>query len=263
MDSSEIEELVRAFALCAAFAEEGGFDGVELHGAHGNLIHQFLSPLTNHRMDEYGGRLDNRLRFAMEVVRAVRGRVGQGFVVGMRISGDEFVEGGLDLEQMKEAARRLTAEGQVDYLNVEQQHLFRPGKHGEPHAVHVLPAGTVFAHLGRRSRARRACRCWVWGGINTPELAEKLLAEGKTDLIGMVRELIADPRLPEKAKTGAVEQIRPCIGCMQSCIGRRTKGIHITCIHNPVTGREAIWGQIEAAPGGEVGVGGGWRAGRA
>ena len=114
MDSSEIEELVRAFAMCAAFAEEGGFDGVELHGAHGNLIHQFLSPLTNHRTDEYGGGLDNRLRFAMEVVRAVRGRVGRGFVVGMRISGDEFVDGGLDLEQMKEAARRLTAEGQVE-----------------------------------------------------------------------------------------------------------------------------------------------------
>ena len=78
MDSLEIEELVKAFALCAAFAEEGGFDGVELHGAHGNLIHQFLSPLTNHRADEYGGGLDNRLRFAMEVVRAVRGRVGRG-----------------------------------------------------------------------------------------------------------------------------------------------------------------------------------------
>ena len=246
MDSSEIEELVRAFAMCAAFAEEGGFDGVELHGAHGNLIHQFLSPLTNHRTDEYGGGLDNRLRFSMEVVRAVRGRVGRGFVVGIRISGDEFVDGGLDLEQMKEAARRLTAEGQVDYLNVSNSTYSDLGSMAN-HMPSMYYRPAPFAHVWEGIKSAVSVPVLGMGRINTPGLAEKLLSEGKTDLIGMVRELIADPRLPEKAMAGAVEEIRPCIGCMQSCIGRRTKGNYITCIHNPVTGREWKWGEISPA----------------
>ena len=246
MDVDEIAELVRAFADCAVLAEEGGFDGVELHGAHGNLIHQFLSPLTNRRTDEYGGGLDNRLRFAMEVVREVRSRVGREFVVGMRISGDEFVSGGLDLEQMKEVARRLSGEGPLDYLNVSNSTYSDLGSMAN-HMPSMYYQPAPFAHVWEGIKGAVDVPVLGMGRITTPDLAENLLAQGKTDLIGMVRELISDPRLPEKARSGAVEEIRPCIGCMQSCIGRRMKGQHITCIHNPVTGREEEWGQINPA----------------
>ncbi len=246
MDVDEIAELVQAFAECAALAEEGGFDGVELHGAHGNLIHQFLSPLTNYRMDEYGGGLENRLRFAMEVTKAVRGRVGRGFVVGMRISGDEFVTGGLDLEQMKEIARLLSGEGRLDYLNVSNSTYSDLGSMAN-HMPSMYYEPAPFARIWEGIKGAASVPVLGMGRITTPELAEDLLAEGKTDLIGMVRELISDPRLPEKAMSGAVEEIRPCIGCMQSCIGRRMKGQYITCIHNPVTGREGDWGAIKPA----------------
>ena len=246
MDADEIVELVRSFAECAALAEEGGFDGVELHGAHGNLIHQFLSPLTNQRTDEYGGGLENRLRFAMEVMRAVRARVGREFVVGMRISGDEFVPGGLHLEQMKEIARRLSGEGPLDYLNVSNSTYSDLGSMAN-HMPSMYYRPAPFAHVWEGIKGAVSVPVLGMGRITTPNLAERLLAERKTDLIGMVRELIADPRLPEKAWSGAVEEIRPCIGCMQSCIGRRMKGQHITCIHNPVTGREGKWGRITPA----------------
>ena len=246
MDTEEIAELVGAFAECAALAKEGGFDGVELHGAHGNLIHQFLSPLTNLRADEYGGGLDNRLRFATEVVNSVRGRVGREFVVGMRISGDEFVPGGLDLEQMKVVARRLTAGGLLDYLNVSNSTYSDLGSMANHMpSMYYLPA--QFSHIWKGIKDAVAVPVLGMGRINSPELAENLLSEGKADLIGMVRELIADPRLPEKARSGVADKIRPCIGCMQSCIGRRTKGLYITCIHNPVTGREREWSEIAPA----------------
>lgn len=246
MDVDEITELVQAFADCAALAEEGGLDGVELHGAHGNLIHQFLSPLTNRRTDDYGGSLDNRLRFAMEATKAVRGRVGRGLVVGMRISGDEFVAGGLDLEQMKEIARRLSSEGLLDYLNVSNSTYSDLGSMAN-HMPSMYYKPAPFSHVWQGIKEAVSVPVLGMGRITTPDLAEQLLAEGKTDLIGMVRELIADPRLPEKAWAGAVEEIRPCIGCMQSCIGRRMKGQYITCIHNPVTGREARWAQAVPA----------------
>ena len=258
MDTGEIAELVRSFADCAELAREGGFDGVELHGAHGNLIHQFLSPLTNLRADEYGGELENRLRFAMEVIRAVRDRVRQGFVVGMRISGDEFVDGGLDLEQMKEIARRLSREGLLDYLNVSNSTYSDLGSMAN-HMPSMYYQPASFARIWEGIKGAVSVPVLGMGRITTPDLAEQLLAEGKTDLIGMVRELIADPRLPEKARLGMAGEIRPCIGCMQSCIGRRMKGQYITCIHNPVTGREGEWGQINPATKGKsvLVVGGG------
>ena len=258
MDTGEIAELVRCFADCAALAQEGGFDGVELHGAHGNLIHQFLSPLTNRRTDEYGGGLENRLRFAVEVVRAVRARVGRGFVVGMRISGDEFVAQGLDLEQMKVIAKRMSGEGLVDYLNVSNSTYSDLGSMAN-HMPSMYYQPAPFAHVWEGIRSAVDVPVLGMGRITTPDLAERLLADGKADLIGMVRELISDPHLPEKARLGAVEEIRPCIGCMQSCIGRRMKGQYITCIHNPVTGREGEWGQIKAAsrPKSVLVVGGG------
>ena len=182
----------------------------------------------------------------MEVTRAVRARVGREFVVGMRISGDEFVPGGLDLEQMKEIARRLSAEARLDYLNVSNSTYSDLGSMAN-HMPSMYYQPAPFAHVWEGIKSAVNVPVLGMGRITTPDLAERLLADGKTDLIGMVRELIADPRLPEKARSGAIDEIRPCIGCMQSCIGRRMKGQHITCIHNPVTGREGKWGQITPA----------------
>ena len=118
MDEDEIMEIVRAFGRSAAIGKEGGMDGVELHGGHGNLIHQFMSPWANQRDDHYGGSTENRLKFANEVIGEVRRNTGNDFVVGMRISGDEFVPGGLTLDDMQGIARTLAATGQIDYFNV-------------------------------------------------------------------------------------------------------------------------------------------------
>ena len=206
-----------------------------------------MSPITNRRTDEYGGGLENRLRFALEVSAAVRSRVGPGFVVGMRISGDEFLEGGLDLEQMKLAAGRLTQDGLLDYLNVSNSTYSDLGSMAK-HMPSMYHRPAQFSHIWQGIRDAVDVPVLGMGRVTTPQLAEELLHGGKADLIGMVRELIADPRLPEKARTGRVDEIRPCIGCMQSCIGRRMKGLAITCIHNPVTGREGEWGDVTPAP---------------
>ncbi|MCH8088101.1 MAG: FAD-dependent oxidoreductase [Chloroflexi bacterium] len=240
MDPEEIAELVEAFAGSAALAREGGMDGVELHGGHGNLIHQFFSPLSNQRSDRYGGSVENRARFALEIIDAVRRAVGDDMVVGMRISADEFRPGGLDLAQMQETSRLLTAAGRLDYLNVSNSTYSDLGSMANHIPSMYLPPA-AFSHLWAGIKEAVDVPVLGIGRINSPHLAEEVLAQGKADLIGMVRELIADPKLPNKARDGRADDIRPCIACLESCLGRRTKGKFITCIHHPETGREEEW----------------------
>ncbi len=239
MEEEEIAELIEAFARCAGYLREGGFDGVELHSSHGYLIQQFFSPLSNARTDRWGGSLENRMRFAFEVIAAVRRAVGRDFVVGMRLAADEFVPGGLTTEDTQEIARRLAATGELDYLSVSA------GMGQTPFLItcdmNFPPASQAYL-AGLIKQAVGSLPVFASQRINDPLLAERILAEGQADMVGMTRALICDPELPRKAKAGQLEDIRACIACNQNCIGRVMQSKPIGCIQNAAVGREREWG---------------------
>ena len=254
----EIREIIDAFAAAAIRVRSGGLDGIELHGAHGNLIQQFLSPLTNKREDEYGGSAENRLRFALQVVGAVRRAVGPDFVVGIRISAQEDHPGGLTLPAMQGFVPTLVAAGGLNYVSVtsgSDSTSWSLAHHYAPMYVSSQPA----RHLARTMKQAVSVPILVAGRIVDPRDAEAILAEGDADLVGMTRALIADRDLPVKARRGELNDIRPCVGANEGCLGRLMRGLPITCIHDPTSGREGELGPLLRAgvPQRVVVVGGG------
>src|SRR6266851_7662386 len=180
MEPEDIREVVEWWGRCAVLSREGGFDGTEVHISHSYLLHQFLSPVYNKRTDEYGGSFENRLRFAREVIAAVRDRVGADWVVGVRISLSDFIPGGLGIEDAVRVARELEAEGQIDYVNVTAagyHNIFlaiQPSD--EPDGYLVELAAQVKAGVARLP-------VFTVGGIKDPALAEEILASGKADMV--------------------------------------------------------------------------------
>lgn len=234
----EIGELVAAFAAAAGRALAAGFDGVEVHAGHGYLLQQFLSPWSNHRTDGYGGDLDGRMRMLVEVLRAVRAQVPRSAVMGLRISADEFVPGGLDVPQMQEVATRVRDLGVIDYLSVSHGSYAAPATFVPDASFGRLP----FVHLTRAIKAVVPDLPVVAvGSIVTPDEAEQILAAGDADLVGMTRAHISDPHLMAKVLEGRPEQIRQCVLCNQGCFGRLLKGVDISCLQNPAVGREEAW----------------------
>ncbi len=235
MEIEDIRECVAYFAKSAIHVVEGGFDGIELQLGHSSLIRQFLSPATNFREDEYGGSFENRLRFCLEVIDAVRQAVGTGFTLGIRLNADEMhPKGGLTLEDTKKIAACLEAAGQLDFLDLSL---------GTFHnlylvegSMHTPLAYTVPLSAGIRSVVNLPVYCT--NRINDPHLAEKILEDGQGDMINMVRALIADPELPNKAREGRDDDIRQCIACNQGCIGRMGLGYTIGCMQTPAAGNE-------------------------
>jgi len=239
MDEEEIGELIDAYARCAGYVRDGGFDGVELHASHGYLIQQFFSLLSNVRSDRWGGSLENRMRFAFEVIGAVRRAVGSDFVLGIRLSADEFVPGGLTTDDTQEIARRLVATGQLDYVSVSA------GMGQTPFLITCdmnFPPGSQAYLAGLIKQAVGSTPVFASQRINDPILAERILAEGQADMVGMTRALLCDPELPRKARAGQLDDIRACIGCNQNCIGRVMQSKSIGCIQNAAVGREREWG---------------------
>ncbi|MBI5604084.1 MAG: mycofactocin system FadH/OYE family oxidoreductase 2 [Deltaproteobacteria bacterium] len=239
MELEDIRECLSFFARSAIHAQEGGFDGIEIQIGHSSLIRQFLSPATNFRMDEYGGTFENRLRFCLEVIQAVRQAVGADFILGVRLNADEMhPRGGLTLEDAQAIARRLEATGQLDFMDLSLGTFFNlflvEG------SMHTPLAYTVPLSAAIRSVINLPVFCT--NRINDPHLAEKILADGQADLIGMVRALICDPELPNKAREGRTEDIRNCIACNQGCIGRMGLGYLLGCVHNPAVGQEKFLG---------------------
>ena len=229
-----IRAVVQAFAEAAERAKVAGFDAVELHGAHGYLIAQFLSPLDNLRGDEYGGRLRNRARFALEVVDACRKRVGD-FPLIFRFSADEYAPGGFTLEEAKELAPWL-AEAGVDALHVSAG-CYRSLPSG---AIMIPPMGYpggVFLHLARAVKAVVRVPVIAVGRIHDPEIAEMAVREGHADMVALGRQLIADPEWPRKVREGRTDEIRPCIAC-NTCVDGMREGDRIKCLVNPWAGRE-------------------------
>ena len=234
LSQEEIQKITDAFGEAARRVREAGADGVEIHMAHGYLLNQFLSPFSNQRTDEYGGDPNRRMRTALEVLRTVRNRVGSDFLVLCRLSADEYVEGGLKLEDSKEIAKALERNG-ADALHVSAC-VAASGYLNHP--PYYADEG-IFAHLAQGIKSVVSIPVIAVGRIRTPELANQILEEEKADLISMGRALIADPDLPSKASQGGTEEIIPCISCNR-CILSIRKGA-LQCAVNPETGREGIF----------------------
>lgn len=241
MTVSEIQEIIEYFALSARYAKQGHMDGVEIHGAHGYLIQQFMSPWSNYRVDDYGGSIENRLRFAREVIDAVRKEVGSDFVVGFRLSGEEFTEGGLDITQMTGISRMLQDTGQLDYLSVSQSNY-------NPHSFQTMIPDMHFEHapFTYLSAAIKDSvddiPVFTVGRILDPVKAEEILASGAADMVGMTRAHIADPEIVKKAQKNRVEDIRLCIACNQGCADQIHKRNTMSCLQNPAVGLERTRG---------------------
>lgn len=237
MTSEYVWFIINAFARAAGRMAEAGLDGVELTASHGMLIAQFLNPLTNNRTDEFGGSPGNRFRFVIEMLKATRQAVGADKIIGMRISADEMEPGGLDETAWLQICRRLNEEPELDYLNVTTGSMM--GLAGSVHVVPPMqmPHGYVAPQAGAiKQQVRKPV--FVAGRINQPQIAEQIIASGQADMCAMTRALISDPDMPNKAMAGCLDDIRACIACNQACIGHYHMGVRISCIQNPVSGRE-------------------------
>jgi 2,4-dienoyl-CoA reductase (NADPH2) len=236
VDQAEIDEIIAGYAMVAEHCAEGGFDGIELQCSHSSIVRGFLSPATNKRTDAYGGSLANRTRLLTEIVAAVRRVIGNRLALGVRICGDELIEGGTTIDDAVEIARIVEATGHVDYINtsigVATASLFMIEA-----SMHIPPGYALFIP----SALRKAVDLPVVGvgRFKDPLQAERALAEGHCDLVGVVRGQIADPDFAAKARAGATDEIRLCLSCNQECVGRMGLNRWLGCIENPRTGREA------------------------
>lgn len=247
MSKALIADVVAGYCSAARRLTEAGLDGIEILASMGYLVCQFLNPTINTRTDEYGGSFDNRLRFLREVLIAVRAEIGKSRVLGIRVSGDEMTDGGLDLATMVAVCKAIEADGLIDYVSVIAGSSASPGGW-----IHVFPPMAIpHGYVAPQAAAIKAvvrCPVMVAGRINQPQTAEEVLAKGEADMVGMVRALIADPELPNKARCGRSDDIRACVGCNQACVGHRLSLFGVSCIQNPVTGREVRYGMQAKAP---------------
>ncbi|MEM2179159.1 MAG: FAD-dependent oxidoreductase, partial [Candidatus Methanomethylicaceae archaeon] len=228
----EIEELIELFAKAAERAKIAGFEAIELHGAHGYLIGQFLSPLTNRRTDKYGGDINGRARFAIEIVRRIKEKLGENFPLIFRISGDEYINGGLDIEETKIISKLLEKEG-VNALHISA------GAYETRHwtsAPMCIPRGHL-VYLAEKIKQIVNIPVITVGRINDLYLAEDIIKNKKADLVSMGRALIADPEIINKTLNGKIENIRRCIACNR-CLSRLDEKLHISCTVNPIAGKE-------------------------
>jgi 2,4-dienoyl-CoA reductase-like NADH-dependent reductase (Old Yellow Enzyme family) len=235
MTQRDIRDVVAGFAKAAGHAKEAGCAGIEIHGAQGHLIQEFISPFSNVRTDEYGGSMKNRVRFAVEIVQAIRDKVGADMTLGYRMGVHEFWAGALDVEQSKEAAILLDELGMIDYFSLAQGN-FNTLDYHLPDA-HFAPV--PFIDLQSQFKPVLKAPVAASGRITMPEQAERIIAGGQADMVGMSRALVADPEWPVKAQAGQVEQIRQCIGCMK-CWVWVTEAKPLRCAINPTVGQELV-----------------------
>ncbi len=235
LTKDEIIELVDAFAASALRCKKAGFDFVEIHGAHGYLINQFLSPNANQRTDAYGGTFENRARFYLEVLEAIKSRCGKDFTVGARINADDYIEGGWTPEDANRLVPMLEKAG-ADYLHVSA------GVYGSRELT--IPSMYVkqgcFIHLAEAVKSVATVPVVAVGRIKDPTLAEEVIAQGKADMVAMGRSLLADPELPRKALENRLDEVRPCIGCCLGCIHAVLQLEPGGCVVNPDVGREHL-----------------------
>lgn len=244
MEHEDIDEVCRFFAKSAEHVRQGGFDGIELQFGHSSLARQFLSPLTNFRDDEFGGSLENRIRAPLMFIKAVRKAVGDDFTLGIRLCADEMIPGGLDLAQVQQIAAEFESTGLIDFMDLSIATFYN--LYLVEGSMHTPLGYTIPLAAGIREKVNLPVFCT--GRINDPVMAEKVLAAGQADMIGMCRALICDPFLPRKAQEGKLEDIRACIACNQGCIGRMGINRTLGCVQNPAIGLEKDWGEGTLRP---------------
>ena len=242
MTIGEIDELVDAHGAASVRVRKSGLDGVELLSAFGYLPAAFLSPYSNNRSDDYGGSLENRMRFLLRSIDAVRTGIGSDRVLGVRLPGDEQVEGGLSQSELQDIAALIAHTGKVDYLNIiVGTNYDRSGRmnHWPPTPA---PHG-LFVPLAAGIKSRVDLPVFTAGRITDPAMANKIIEQGDADMVGMTRAQISDPNLVQKLLEGRPQDIRPCVGA-NLCIAQAMASKPIRCMHNPMTGRESKWGKI-------------------
>jgi mycofactocin system FadH/OYE family oxidoreductase 2 len=238
MDAEDMRTIHEAFRVSAGNVRAAGFDGVELKVGHDGMLRAFLSPYFNRREDEYGGSQENRLRFVLEVLETVREEVGEDYPLGIRFCIEEAIPGGYTLEDATWYAQAMSESGLLDYISTDM---------GTWMSLEVqVPSMKTPQGYAREAikTIKQAVDIPViaFGRIKTPQQAEAILASGEADLIGMARQFIADPEFADKARTGRTEEIRPCVGCNQECVGRLERNMPIGCVHNPAAGHEELLG---------------------
>ena len=255
MTRDDIEEVKEAYAQAARRAMEAGFDYIEVLAAGGYLIGEFLSPVTNHRTDEYGGPMENRMRFGLEVIRKVRQIVGKDFAMGIRVSGHDFIEGGHTNRESALFCREAEKVG-VNSINVTG------GWHESyiPQITTNVPPG-AFLYLARGIKEKVRVPVFASNRLGDPLVAERALRSGAADMICWGRPLLADPDLPNKVKRGRLDEIVSCIGCNQGCFDQLLSGFSVCCVLNPQVGREADTEIKEARVKKKIFVAGGGPAG--
>ncbi|WP_207816095.1 FAD-dependent oxidoreductase [Pseudomonas sp. 50_B] len=256
LDQDMIDEIIQGYADAARRLHQAGLDGVELVASHGYLPAQFINPRVNRRTDGYNGELEQRLRFIREILDAMRASTDAEFIIGLRISADERDPEGLTEDESLAAVQLL--QGQLDYVHIVAGTSASLGG-----AVHIVPPMAVeAAYLAREAgtfKAQLSIPLFVTGRINQPQEAEAIIAKGQADVCGMTRALICDPQMPNKSERGHSDDVRACIACNQACIGHFHKGLPISCIQHPETGRELLYGQPKPSARGKriLVVGGG------
>jgi 2,4-dienoyl-CoA reductase-like NADH-dependent reductase (Old Yellow Enzyme family) len=239
MEPEDIDELVAYHALSARHAKAGGMDGVEIHSGYGGyLLASFLSAFSNHRDDEYGGSLENRMRIVLRVIEAVRAEVGPDYLVGMNLQGHDYSPNGLEVPDAQRIAEACVATGAIDYLVVKAATYYEAHQN-VPDMQHGKGLWVELA-----SAVRRVVDVPVIavGRINEPADAVAVLRGGHADMVAMTRQQIADPETVNKMREGRVDEIRRCIGCNQGCIDRLFAVTHSSCVHNPAAGYEGELG---------------------
>jgi 2,4-dienoyl-CoA reductase-like NADH-dependent reductase (Old Yellow Enzyme family) len=238
MMGAEIEELIEGFAAAAVRAQAGGFDGVEVFAAYHAVVDQFWTPWSNRRSDEWGGSFEGRMRFSAAILRRIRERCGEAFIIGLAVSADPGSEAALTIDELAEVVAWHDARRLMDYVTCGTGSYFDFAK--------IIPTSLEAQRLGVPYAA--ALRAVVTHAvvqaeshIRTPEAAEEVLAAGQADMVSIVRGQIADPHLVAKARAGRADTVRPCISCNQLCWGRRSRDYWISCLVNPSAGREFEW----------------------
>ncbi len=257
LSTEEVHQTIDDFVRCAALAQSAGYDGVEIMGSEGYLLNEFIAARTNHRDDEWGGAYENRIRFPVEIVRRTRARVGQNFIIIYRLSMLDLVEGGSTLEEVVQLAQAVEAAGATLINTGIGWHEARI-----PTIATKVPRG-AFAWVTQKLMGKVGIPLVATNRINTPDVAEQLLADGFCDMVSMARPFLADPLFIQKAAQGKADEINTCIGCNQACLDHTFGGKITSCLVNPRACHETLLNIIPSATRGRVAVVGAGPAGLA
>ncbi|MGI0079273.1 MAG: FAD-dependent oxidoreductase [Nitrososphaerales archaeon] len=247
---SDIREIQEGFAQASKYVKQGNFDGVDLHGSHGAMIEHFYSPIMNRREDRYGGSFENRLRFLFELIDVVRGTIGDSLALGMRLCADEQIEGGVTPDYATRIAEAL--DGRLDFINVDRGSMYNYDTLDQ-NALQTEPLYSLTGYGTYMSEPImsivKKTKIGLAGRIMDPMMADSILERKQADFVGMTRALIADPYLPKKAVLGKLDDIRPCIGTLESCWARSAAHDYpMRCSVNASVGREVERGERKIRP---------------